>query len=101
MVNGENAVGVSFSHDDNFANGENQASMLYGRFKAGMEQDVYTSVGLDTVTTISKEMQHRLYNEALRYLSANTRQLELYNKILDFSESMQAVLSKKCEVNKQ
>lgn len=97
MVNGENAVGVSFSHDDNFANGENQASMLYGRFKEGMEQDVYASIEWDTVSTISKEMQQRLYNEALLYLSANTRQLELYNTTLNFSQSMHSVLSKKCE----
>lgn len=100
MVNGENAVKVSFSHTDNFANGENQASMLYGRFKEGMEPDVYKAVGLDTLSMVSKETQGRLYNEALIYLSANTRQLELYNTILDFSQSMQSVLSKKCNSEK-
>ena len=74
--------------------------MLNGRFKEGMEQDVYASIGMDTVSTISKEMQQRLYNESLLYISANTRQLELYNTILDFSQNMQSVLSKKCEVKK-
>lgn len=97
MVNGENAVSVSFSHTDNFANGENQASMLWGRFKEGMEQDVRTSIGLDTLSRVSPDMQQRLYNEALVYLSANTRQLELYNTILDFSNSMKLVLTKKCQ----
>jgi len=96
MVNGNNAVNVLYAHKDNFINGENQASMKYGRFKDGMEQDVYQSIGIDSLSTISKEMQHRLFNESLVYISVNTRQLELYNTILDFSQGMRTVLTSKC-----
>jgi hypothetical protein len=96
MVNGENAVNVSFKHDDNFATGDNQASMKYGRFKDGMEEDVYNAIGIDTVSVISEDMQTRLYNEALLYISANTRQLELYNVIHDFAIVLGQLLSKKC-----
>ena len=97
MVNGANAVNVSFAHDDNFANGDNQASMLYGRFKDGMDEDIFKAIGIDSVSVLSEEMQQRLYNEALLYISANTRQLELYRTIHEFSESMKTMLSNKCQ----
>lgn len=99
MVNGKNAVEVSFAHDDSFANGETPASMKYGRFKAGMEDDVYNSIQIDTTSTISTAMQKRLFNESLLYLSANTRQLELYNYLNDFASSMRSLLQNKCTVN--
>jgi hypothetical protein len=97
MVNGSNAVNVSFAHDDNFANGDNQASMKYGRFKDGMEQDVFEAIGIDSVSVLSEEMGNRLYNEALLYISANTRQLELYSTIYEFTKGMSSVLAKKCQ----
>ena len=97
MVNGANAVNVSFAHEDNFANGENQASMKYGRFKDGMEEDIFKSIGIDSVSVLSEDMQQRLYNEALLYISANTRQLELYGKIHEFTDRMKSILSKKCQ----
>ena len=96
MINGANAVEVLYNHKDNFANGENQASMKYGRLKEGLEQDVYKSIDLDSVSVISEAMQKRLYNEALVYISVNTRQLELYSTIVQFSQSMHSLLSKKC-----
>lgn len=97
MVNGANALEVLYGHDDNFANGENQASMKYGRFKDGMEQDVYHGIGIDSLSTISNTMQERLYNEGLVYISVNTRQLELYNTIFEFSQRMRTILSRKCK----
>jgi hypothetical protein len=96
MVNGANALDRYNGHADNFANGDNQASMKYGRFKDGMEPDVYQAIGSDSVSTISDDMQQRLYNEALVYISANTRQLELYGTIGQFSEQMRRLLSSRC-----
>jgi len=96
MVNGANALDRYNGHADNFANGENQASMKYGRFKDGMEPDVYQANGIDSLSTLSEQMQQRLYNEALVYISANTRQLELYSTIGQFSEQMRRLLSGKC-----
>ena len=97
MVNGANALDYHYGHADNFATGDNQASMKYGRFKDGMEEDVYRSIGVDSLSTISKDMQKRLYNESLVYISTNTRQLELYGTILKFSQGMHSVLSNKCQ----
>lgn len=99
MVNGANALDVINGHEDNFANGDNQASMKYGRFNEGMEQDVYQAIGIDSLSTISNSMRERLYNEGLVYISVNTRQLELYNTILEFSRKMHTILSRKCENN--
>lgn len=96
MVNGANALEILYAHDNNFANGDNQASMKYGRFKEGMEQDVYEAIGIDSISIISNEMRERLYNEALVYISTNTRQLELYRTLKEFSQGMRTLLSKKC-----
>ena len=97
MVNGANALDYHYGHADNFATGDNQASMKYGRFKDGMEEDVYQTIGIDSLSTLSDDMRVRLYNESLVYISANTRQLELYGTIHEFSENMRSVLSSKCE----
>ncbi len=97
MVNGANALDLYYGHVDNFANGGNQASLKYGRFKDGMEKDVYQSIGIDSLSIISEDMQERLYNESLVYISANTRQMELYGTILEFSKRIRAVLSNKCQ----
>ena len=96
MINGANALDLLYGHNDNFANGDNQASMKYGRFKEGMEQDVYQAIGIDSLSVVSNDMRERLYNEALVYISTNTRQLELYQTIMEFSSGMRAILTKKC-----
>ncbi|MBT8272398.1 MAG: hypothetical protein KJO77_01240 [Bacteroidia bacterium] len=95
-INGQNAVDIYYAHDDSFENGKTPASMLYGRFKEGMESDIYEAIAIDSSEVLSKAMQKRLYNEALRYMSANTRQVELYGIIEAFSESVEQLLLKKC-----
>ena len=95
-INGENAVDIYYAHDDSFENGKTQASILYGRFKDGMEPDLINAIKFDNSDVISPAMKNRLYNEALRYLSANTRQLELYNRIKEYSLALADQLLKKC-----
>jgi len=96
MINGKNAVDRGFSHENSFANGDTQASMLYGRFKEGLDKDVFDAIVIDTTEHISNSMQKRLYNDALFYASSNIRQLELYNKARDYAESMITLLTPKC-----
>jgi hypothetical protein len=96
MLNGKNAVDVAFAHDDRFASGETQASMRYGRLKTAMEPDVYKAIPIDTAEVVSNEMQQRLFNETLVYLSSNARQLELYTKIKDHSARVASLLQNKC-----
>jgi hypothetical protein len=98
-VNGENAVDIYYAHDDSFANGKTPSSILSGRFKQGMDPDVRKAITIDTTSTLSKTMHNRLYNEALRYTSANTRQLELYNVIKDFTTNLTTILKRKCDKN--
>ena len=76
-INGQNAVDIYYAHEDSFANGKTQASILRGRFKEGMDADIREAIVIDTTETFTETMKYRLYNEALRYTSANTRQLEL------------------------
>lgn len=95
-VNGENAVSIYYAHDDSFATGKTQASMLYGRFKEGMETDVFDAITLDSSEIVSQDIKPRLYNEALRYMSANTRQMELYHRIKNESSVLKNMLVNKC-----
>ena len=97
QVNGQNAVDILYAHEDGFADGSTPASILYGRFKDGMEPDVREAIKVDTTAILSAPMQYRLYNEALRYTSANTRQLELYNTMKDFNTTIRSILQKKCK----
>lgn len=99
MVNGKQAVDMLYAHDDSFVNGKTQASIKFGRFKDGMDQDVLNAINIDTVPTIPKNMQNRLYNEALFYISTNTRQIELFNYLSDYANSMSSLLQKKCTKN--
>ncbi len=98
-INGQNAVDIYYAHDDSFEDGKTPASILYGRFKEGMESDVREAIKIDTTATLSGPMQYRLYNEALRYTSANTRQLELYNTMKDFNTTLKKILQQKCARN--
>jgi len=101
MVNGEYAVGIIFSHTDNFTNGLNQASMLSGRFSTGMEKDIYDAIPMDKNELLSEKMKTRLLNESLEYISVNTRQLGLYNDIMNEIEVLKELLESKCATIKK
>ena len=96
QINGKNAVDIYYAHDDAFATGKTQASILYGRFQDGMEPDVRQAIRVDTTETITGSMKYRLYNEAVRYTSANTRQVELYNTIKNYNDLVHDLLKRKC-----
>lgn len=97
MVNGKYAVDILFAHNDNFANGLNQSSMLSGRFLTGMEKNVYDAIPIDKDELLSGKMKTRLLNESLEYISVNTRQLGLYNDIMNEIDVLKELLEAKCE----
>lgn len=98
MVNGKYAVDILFAHDDNFANGLNQSSMISGRFLTGMEKDVYDATPIYKTELLSGRMKTRLLNESLEYISVNTRQLALYNDIMSEIDDLKKLLEFKCEM---
>jgi len=98
-VNGEHAVNILFSHEDNFVNGLNQSSMTSSRFLTGMEQDVYDAMPKNYDELLSDKIKTRLLNEALEYLSVNTRQLELYNYMMDEIDILEDLLESKCAIS--
>jgi hypothetical protein len=95
MVNGKYAVDISFSHIDNFANGYNQASIQDGRFSVGLDEDLKETL-TRVEENLSPEMKKRLLSEALEYVSVNTRQVELYGKLMNEIEELELLLTKKC-----
>jgi len=97
MVNGKYAVDLSFSHRDNFANGANQASISNGRFSEGLDADLKMAFPIDKDEMLLQEMRERLLGEALEYVSVNTRQVELYSKLLDEILSLENLLDDKCK----
>jgi len=96
MVNGKYAVDISFDHKDNFANGYNQASIQDGRFSVGLDEDLKEALTRGE-ENLSPEMKNRLLSEALEYVSVNTRQVELYGKLLDEINQLEMLLGKKCD----
>ena len=97
MVNGKYAVDLLFAHDDNFANGANQASLLEGRFSTGLEDDLKDAFKTDYHDILSVKMKKRLLNEALEYVSVNTRQLGLFNDIMHEVDILVEILESKCD----
>src|SRR6056297_2516272 len=96
MVNGKYAVELSFKHTDNFANGSNQASISNGRFSKGLDEDLKKAFPIDEGELLKPEMRERLLGEALEYVSVNTRQVELYSRLLDEILSLEVLLDDKC-----
>jgi hypothetical protein len=96
MINGEHAVDVAFENKDGFSTGETQASMLHGNLAAGMEPDVRDLFPLDTNEVLSSSTQRHLLDQALIYLASNTRQLELYRIIKEYSTLLTSMLQEKC-----
>ncbi len=98
MINGKHAVDILFAHGDYFANGSVQASIREGRFKNGLEEDlkeIVQSLALEN-NTISLKMKTRLLNESLEFIGVNTRQVELYNLMLEEITILMNQLKKKC-----
>ena len=99
MVNGKHAVDLLFAHSDKFANGANQASLRSGRFSKGLDQDIRSAMQFDDRAILSAQMQKRLLNEALDYVSVNTRQVELYDLLLEEVLALESLLQLKCPEN--
>jgi hypothetical protein len=99
MVNGKYAVDLLFAHSDNFANGLNQSSLKTGRFSKGLAEDIKAKIRADEDDILTKPMKTRLFNEALEYVSVNTRQLELYNYMLKEIRALEDILELKCQEN--
>tara|TARA_R110001592_G_scaffold85976_1_gene253780 strand:+ start:299 stop:1087 length:789 start_codon:yes stop_codon:yes gene_type:complete len=101
MINGKHAVDISFAHNDYFANGSVQASLRVGRFKNGLDEDlkeIVQTLALEN-DTLSTKMRTRLLNESLEFVGANTRQVELYNLMLEEIHILKEHLQKKCLKN--
>jgi len=97
MVNGKYAVDISFRHTDNFENGYNQSSLLNGRFSVGLDNDLKEALATSGDEKLSAEMKKRLLGEALEYVSVNTRQVELYGKLLNEISELEEILGRKCQ----
>ncbi|NNF01141.1 MAG: hypothetical protein HKN22_00510, partial [Bacteroidia bacterium] len=73
MINGQHAVDISFAHNDYFANGSVKASILGGRFKTGLDEDLKIIIGSKEDDALTSDMRTRLLNESLEFVGANTR----------------------------
>jgi len=62
-----------------------------------MEKDVYDTIVIDKDELLSGKMKTRLLNEALEYISVNTRQLGLYNDIMGEIDDLKKLLESKYE----
>jgi hypothetical protein len=96
-INGQNAVDIAFAHNDSFENGKTASSILYGKFKDGLDSDVIKAIKIDTSAALSEAMRFRYYNESLRNSAANLRQLELYNILMGHTIKSTELLEKKCK----
>ncbi|MEP0365767.1 MAG: DUF6090 family protein [Cyclobacteriaceae bacterium] len=97
MINGKHAVDIAFAHNDYFANGSVQASVRNGRFKNGLDEDLKVSVLSFDDNQLTSQMRTRLLNESLEFVGANSRQIELYNLLLQEINDMKEQLERKCE----
>lgn len=100
MINGTNGVDIFFGHDDYFANGYAQASIREGRLEIGLDEDLKESIlSLDN-NIVTSQMRSRLLNESLEFVGTNTRQIELYNLLLNEINEIRISLEEKCPENK-
>ena len=97
IINGKHAVDIAFAHDDYFANGSVQASIRDGRLKNGLDEDLKESVLSFTDDLLTSQMRRRLLNESLEFVGANTRQIELYDLLLEEINDLKEPLEIKCE----
>lgn len=96
MINGTYAVDISFAHDDNFANGSILASIREGRLKNGLDIDLKQIVSSFDDNILTKTMKKRLLDESLEFVGANSRQIELYNLLLEEINDLKQQLDEKC-----
>lgn len=97
MINGQHAVDISFAHVDYFENGSVLASLDEGRLKVGLDEELKEAVLSFDDKRLSSEMRNRLLNESLEFVGVNTRQIELYNLLLQEIEQLKGKLGAKCE----
>lgn len=97
MINGKHAVDIAFAHNDYFANGSVQASVRNGRFKTGLDEDLKVAVLSFDDNRLTSQMRTRLLNESLEFVGANSRQIELYNLLLQEINDLKEQLERKCE----
>lgn len=97
MINGKHAVDITFAHNDYFANGSVHASVRDGRFKNGLDEDLKDSVLSFDKNPLTSQMRTRLLNESLEFVGANSRQIELYNLLLQEINDLKEQLERKCE----
>jgi hypothetical protein len=95
-INSDVALNRFFSHNDIFAIGRVNAMMQSKRFKNGLEKDVYELMQIDNEELISEDIKFRLLNDAVTYISSNSRQIELYNYIKDEITILRELLESKC-----
>ena len=96
IVNAQIALDVFYAHKDRFSIGWVHASMKSNRFKEGMDKDVYDAINLDYNEEISEEVKQQLLNDCLMIISSNSRQIELYNFIIDEINILINQLKSKC-----
>ena len=101
IINAEIALDEFYSHKDKFSIGWVHATMKSNRFKKGMEKDVYDAINIDFKEELSKENKDKLLNSVLMIISANSRQIELYNYILDEINILITKLEPKCRTSNE
>ena len=95
-VNGDIALDRFFSYKDLFATGWVHFQKQGSRFKDNMPQDVYDMIQLNNEETLTADMQFELLNDALRYISSNARQKQLFESIREESMKLKKLLEVKC-----
>lgn len=96
MINGTNGVNIFFAHQDYFANGYARSSLREGRLKIGLDDDLKEAIRSLDNDKLTSEMRSRLLNESLEFVGTNTRQIELYDLILEEVHEIKGVLERKC-----
>lgn len=97
MINGKHAVDIDFAHKDYFANGSVQSSIKNGRLKNGLDKDLNESILSFDDDLLTLQMRRRLLNESLEFVGVNTRQIELYDLLLQEINVLKEQLESKCE----
>jgi len=95
-VNGDISLDRFFSYKDLFSTGWVHFQKESIRYRDYMEEDVFKMVEVDPNETITEDMQYQLLNDALRYISSNARQMQLYKSMKEESIKLKTLLETKC-----